>query len=53
MATPRVSRRDLLRGSGGLVIGFSLSAAFARAGIMAQEPTVAPELGTPAAEPTV
>ncbi len=53
MTAPRISRRDVLRSSGGLVIGFSLTAAFARAGITAQEPTIAPELGTPAAEPTV
>ena len=46
-----VSRRTLLKGSGGVVIGFSLAAAFRRAGLMAQEPTVAPA-GTPAGTPT-
>ena len=53
MTTQQLSRRDLLRGSGGLVIGFSLAGALRRQGILAQEPTVAPELGTPAPTPTI
>ena len=46
-----VSRRAVLQGTGGVVIGFSLAAAFRRAGLLAQEPTVAPA-GTPAGTPT-
>ncbi len=46
-----ISRRTLLKGSGGLVIGFSLAAAFRNAGLLAQEATVAP-IGTPAATPS-
>lgn len=53
MLTTRLTRRQVLQGSGGIVIGFSLAAAFSKNGIVAQEPTVAPELGTPAPTPTV
>lgn len=43
-----ISRRTLVKGSGGVVIGFSLAAAFRRAGLLAQEPA-----GTPAATPSI
>ena len=36
--TGTVTRRRLMQASGGLVIGFSLTGAFRRAGILAQEP---------------
>ncbi|HEV2530068.1 MAG TPA: molybdopterin cofactor-binding domain-containing protein [Thermomicrobiales bacterium] len=47
-----ISRRGLLKTSGGIVVGFSLAAAFRRAGLLAQEPTV-PPAGTPAATPSI
>lgn len=42
----QLTRRRLLQGSGGIVIGFSLAAAFRQAGVIAQEvtPTVEPGL---------
>ncbi len=46
-----ISRRTVLKGGSGVVIGFSLAAAFRKAGLLAQEPTVAPA-GTPAGTPT-
>ena len=53
MTSTQISRRRLLKGSGGIVIGFSLTTAFQRAGLSAQDITKAPPLGTPAATPSV
>ncbi len=50
-----LSRRRLLQGSGGLVITFSLAAAFRQAGVSGQEATatVAPELPEASVTPTM
>ena len=50
-----VTRRRLLQGSGGLVITFSLAAAFRQAGVSGQEATatVAPELPEASVTPTL
>jgi CO/xanthine dehydrogenase Mo-binding subunit len=50
-----VTRRRLLQGSGGLVITFSLAAAFRQAGVSGQEATatVAPELPEASVTPTI
>jgi len=53
MTSAQITRRRLLKGSGGIMIGFSLTAAFQRAGLVAQKVTTAPPLGTPAATPSV
>jgi nicotinate dehydrogenase subunit B len=53
--TRAITRRRLLQGSGGLVITFSLAAAFRQAGVSGQEATatVAPELPEASVTPTV
>ncbi len=48
-----LTRRRLLQGSGGIVITFSLAAAFRQAGVSGQEATVAPELPEASVTPTV
>ena len=48
-----LTRRRLLQGSGGIVIAFSLAAAFRQAGVSGQEATVAPELPEASVTPTV
>jgi CO/xanthine dehydrogenase Mo-binding subunit len=55
MQTRQLTRRQMLQGSGGVVITFSLAAAFRQAGLanQAATPTIAPELGTPVATPAV
>src|SRR5918998_831018 len=51
----QITRRKLLQASGGLVISFSLAAAFRQAGVAGQEATatVAPELPEASVTPTV
>jgi nicotinate dehydrogenase subunit B len=54
-SVPQFTRRRLLQGSGGLLITFSLAAAFRQAGVAGQEgtETVAPELPEASVTPTV
>lgn len=55
MHANRVTRRRLMQSSGGLLITFSLAAAFRQAGVAGQEatPTVAPELPEANVTPTL
>jgi nicotinate dehydrogenase subunit B len=55
MDANRVTRRRLMQGSGGLLVTFSLAAAFRQAGVAGQEatPTIAPELPEASVTPTV